>query len=56
MVNHAVMTATFESHPDDDKEDSGPVGVRALERMDPCLLADPYVVSGWVEKRLRNVG
>jgi hypothetical protein len=26
------------------------------EILDPCLLADPYVVSGWVEKRLGNVG
>lgn len=25
--------------------------MRPLERMDPNLLADPCVVSGWVEKR-----
>lgn len=26
-----------------------------MERMDHCILADPYVVSGWVEKRLGTV-
>lgn len=39
----------FVPRPDDDKNDSGPVGVIFLgERMDPCLLADPYGVSGWL--------
>lgn len=38
----------FEPHPDDDKMIFGPVGGGFLERMDPFLLADPYVVSGWV--------
>lgn len=27
-------------------DDSGPVGVTFLEKVDPFLLADPYVVSG----------
>lgn len=46
-----VRTAKFGPHLED-KNDSGPVGVRFVERMDRCNLADPYVVSGWVEKRL----
>ena len=33
----------------------GHEGVTCLEKEDPCLLADPYVVSGWVEKRLGTV-
>lgn len=45
----------FEPHPDDDKMIFGPVGGGFLERMDPFLLADPYVVSGWVMKRLGTV-
>lgn len=44
-VAGAVKTTEFKPRPDDDKDDSGVVGVRFLERMD-CLLADPYVVSG----------
>lgn len=51
-VAGVVKTTKFEPRPGDDKDDSDPVGVR----MDPCLLADPYVVSCWVEKRLGNVG
>ena len=47
----AVRTAEFRPHPEDD---SGPVGVRFVDRMDLCILADPCVVSGWVEKRLGN--
>ena len=39
-------------HPNDD---SGPVGETFLEKVDPCLLANPYVVSGWVENRLGTV-
>lgn len=50
-----VRTAKFVPCPDDDRDDSVPVGVRFVERMDPCILADPYVVSGWVEKRLETV-
>ena len=34
----------------DDKEESGPVGVTFLEKVDPCLLADTFVVLGWVGK------
>jgi hypothetical protein len=49
-----VRTAKFVPHSDDDRDDSVPVGVRFVERMDPCILADPYVVSGWVEKRLET--
>lgn len=49
-----MKTAEFEPH-HDDKDDSSPVGMRFLERMDPCLLADPYVMSGWGEKRFGNV-
>lgn len=44
--------AKVEPHPNNDKDDSGPVGVRSLEIMDANLLADPCVVLGWVEKRL----
>ena len=32
-----------------DKDKFGPVGVRLLKRGEPGLLADPWVVSGWVE-------
>ena len=38
-----------------DKEESDPVGVTFLEKVDPCLLADPFVVSGWVRKELGAV-
>ena len=31
------------------------VGVTFLEKVDPCLLADPFVVSGWVKTKLRDV-
>ncbi|XP_036822320.1 zinc finger protein 512B isoform X2 [Oncorhynchus mykiss] len=48
----AVSTNEFKPCPGDDQDDSGPVGVRFVERMDPCILTDPYVVSGWLEKRL----
>lgn len=45
-----------ESCPDGyDKDYFGPVGVRFLEKVYPCLLANPYVVSGWVEKKLGTV-
>jgi hypothetical protein len=50
-VAGVVKTAEFEPRPDGDEEDFGPVGLAFLERMDPFLLADPYMVSGWVEKR-----
>jgi hypothetical protein len=44
---------TSEPHPEGHaKDDSGPVGVEYLEKVDPGLLADPYVVSGWVENKL----
>ena len=42
----AVRTAEVGPHPEDEKDDSGPVGVRFVERIEPCILADPYVVSG----------
>ena len=48
----AARIAGFGPHPKDDKDDFGPVGVRFVERMDPCFLVDPYVVLGWVEERL----
>lgn len=32
-----------------DRNKFGPVGVRFLKRVDPRLLAGPWVVSGWVE-------
>ena len=51
----AVRTAEFGPRPGDDTDDSGPVGVRFVEIMDPCILAESYVVSGWVEKRLGTV-
>ena len=38
-----------------DKVESGLVGVRFLEKVDPYLLADPYVVSGWLERTLGTV-
>ena len=38
-----------------DKEESGPVGVTYLEKVNPCLLTDPSVVSGWVGKDLGAV-
>lgn len=38
----AARTAEFRPRP---KDDFGPVGVRFVERMDPCFLVDPYVVS-----------
>lgn len=50
-----VTMKTSESEPRLDghaKDDSGPVGVTFLEKVDPCLLAVPYVVSGCVEKKL----
>jgi hypothetical protein len=34
-----------------DKEESGPVGVTFLEKVDPCLLVDQFVVSGWVREK-----
>jgi hypothetical protein len=37
------------------RHDSGPVGVQLVEQMDPYLLADPSVVSGWVKKELGSV-
>lgn len=55
VVAGAVKTAEIEPHPVDDKDDSGPVRVRFLERMTPSLLADPHVFSGWVEKRFGTV-
>lgn len=45
-----------ESCPDGyDKDYFGPVGVRFLEKVDPCLLADSYVVSRCVGKKLGTV-
>ena len=40
----AVRTTEFGPRPEDEKDDSRPVGVRFVERMNPCILADPYVV------------
>ena len=36
---------------DQDKEESVTVGVKFMEKVDSCLLADPFVVSLWVEKK-----
>ena len=50
-----VTMKISESEPRPDghaKDDSGPVGVTFLEKVDPCLLAVPYVDSGCVEKKL----
>ena len=38
-----------------DNEKSGAVGVTLLEKVDPYLLADPCVVSGWEGKELGAV-
>jgi hypothetical protein len=38
-----------------DNDESVTVGVRFLEKVDPCLLADPFVVSGWVKTELGAV-
>jgi hypothetical protein len=40
-----MRTAEFGPRPEDDKDDYGPVGVRFVETMDHCILADPYVAS-----------
>ena len=37
------------------KEEEERVGVTFLEKVDPCLLADPFVISGWVGKELGTV-
>ena len=51
-----VKTSKSESRPDGQaKDDSGPVGETFLEKVDPSFLADPYVVSGWAEKKLVTV-
>ena len=31
-----------------DEDESVTVGVKYLEKVHPCLLADPFVVSRWV--------
>ena len=31
---------------------SGPVGLTFLEKVDACLLADSFMVSGWMTKEL----
>ena len=38
-----------------DKDESVTVGVTFFEKVDPCLLADPFVVSGWVKTELSAV-
>ena len=38
-----------------DKEESGLVGVTFLENVALCVLADTFVLSGWVRKELGNV-
>ena len=38
-----------------DEEESVTVGVKFMEKVDSCLLADPFVVSRWVEKELGHV-
>ena len=38
-----------------DKDESVTVGVKFLRKVDPCLLADPFVVSGWVKTELGAV-
>ena len=38
-----------------DKYESVTVGVTFLEKVGPCFLADPYVVSGWVITELGAV-
>lgn len=49
-----VKTSGLEPHTDGhEKDESGPAGVTFLEKVDSCLLADPYVVSGWVKKELK---
>lgn len=48
-MSGAVKTGEFGPHPDDDKDESDPVVLRFLERMDPCCMAYPFVVSGWVK-------
>ena len=51
----AARNAKFWPCPKDDEDDFGPVGMRYVERMDPCFSVDPYVVSWWVEERLGTV-
>jgi hypothetical protein len=38
-----------------DKDESVTVGVTFLEKVNPCLLGDPFVVSGWVKIELGAV-
>jgi hypothetical protein len=38
-----------------DKDESVMLGVTFLEKVDPCLLADPFVVSVWVKTKLGAV-
>lgn len=38
-----------------DKDAFGPVGVKYLEKVDGCLLADPFVVSGLVLGAVESV-
>ena len=40
-----VRTAEFGPRPEDDKDDYGPVGVRFVQRIDPCILADTYFLK-----------
>lgn len=47
-----------EPHPNEQenaRDDSGPVGVHFVEKVESCLLADPFVASGGVEKQLAVV-
>ena len=37
---------------DQDEEESVTVGVKCMEKVDSCLLADPFVVSQRVKKRV----
>ena len=38
-----------------EKDESVTVGLKFKEKVDSCLLADPFVVSRWVKKELGNM-
>ena len=43
-------------HEGQDEDDSVTVAVTCLEKVYPCLLADPFVVSGWVKTKVGCCG
>lgn len=51
VVGTVKLSETEVCTKDQDEQESVTVGVKFMEKVDSCLLADPFVDSRWVKKK-----